>query len=75
MNGNGNGIQSITWPKTIRSIKFEIAPPSIIDKPIFTTGFNFTKIRTKIIITHTKHERIKATLGTLFKIPKAAPEL
>ena len=30
---NGNGIQSITWPKKILSKKFESAPPAIIESP------------------------------------------
>ena len=65
----------MTWPKKILSIKFETAPPSIIDNPIFETLFNPAKIIARNITAHAKADKIRANSGTALKIPKAAPEL
>ena len=72
---NGNGIQSITKPKIIRSRRFESAPPAIMAKPKRINFFMSAKKHAKIIITHASPERLKASPGMSPRKPKAAPGL
>ncbi len=43
INESGNGIQSMTWPRRIRSMRFESAPPDITERPARIRGFMFMK--------------------------------
>ena len=74
-NQNGNGIQSITQPRRIRSIRFDNAPPNIIARPARIKASMFMKERTQRRITHAVPERIKMKTGESPNIPKAAPVL
>ena len=72
---NGNGIQSITWPRRMRSMRFDNAPPDMTARPKRMKEFMSAKKRTQRRITHAIPERIRVKTGEPPKIPKAAPAL
>jgi hypothetical protein len=74
-NQKGNGIQSITWPRRIRSMRFDNAPPDMTERPKRMREFMSAKKRTQRRITHEIPERIRVKTGEPPKIPKAAPAL
>lgn len=75
INENGTGIQSMTWPKKIRSIRFESAPPDMTARPVRIDVFMFAKKRTHRRNAHAIPESQRVNTGELPKRPKAAPAL
>ena len=49
---SGRGIQSMTYPRIIFSAQLDKAPPSIIEKPIFSRSLRFVNNRAAAIIRH-----------------------
>ena len=72
---NGDGIQSITWPKKILSRKFDKAPPDIIERPRRVKNLIFANKHTKIKITHETPDKIKINSGKFENKLNAAPVL
>ena len=75
INENGTGIQSMTCPRKIRSMRFDNAPPDMTARPIRIEVFMFTKNRTHRINAHAIPESQRVNTGELPKRPKAAPAL
>ena len=75
INENGTGIQSMTWPRIIRSMRFDNAPPDMTARPVRVDVFTFTKKRIQRRNVHARPESQRVNTGELPNIPKAAPAL